>query len=191
VRGSSSEGELQSDVVIDSTVATLAKRGTEGYEMWVESMSGRFRVALAESGLVQAIRKLQGGRRVSRSVAPGEYATWNNIANLWIQQAVFDRNVTFQETAALSSADADFAARNVRGLGVVDPGGGSQVASSTGGVTANAILAQSGLTRARNATAVIQPGLLSRPEGNFGTPDTFRVLVPDRTPRAIARSIRR
>jgi hypothetical protein len=181
VRGSSSEGELLSDVVIDSTIATLAKRGTEGWELWVEPMTGRFRVSLAESGLVEAIQKLRGQRTVSRRVAPGEYANWNNIANMWIQQAVFDRNVAFYDSYALTSADSEFTASNLRGLGVVDPGGGSQVSFAGGGGAPASIL---GPGASRPPTVVIEPGLLRRSDGNFGTPDTFRVLVPKLSSKA-------
>ena len=69
------EGKLRSDVVVDSTVATLAKRGTEGWQMRVEPMTGRFKISLAEYGLVDAVSKLRAAGRMSRTVRPGEYVT--------------------------------------------------------------------------------------------------------------------
>lgn len=179
VRGSSSEGVLRSDVTVDSTVATLAKRGTEGFEMSVEPMTGRFRISLAQSGLVEAIRKMQGQRTLSKTVRPGEYATLNNIANLWIAQAVFDRNVTFYETTSITASDAEFSAYNSSGVGVVEPGGGSQLTNVSGRAGASEILRAAAIDPGRPPNmAIIQPGLLRRPEGNFGTPDTFAVFAP-------------
>ncbi len=192
VRGSSSEGELRSDVTVDSTVATLAKRGTEGWEMSVEPMTGRFRISLARSGLVEAIRKLQNGRTVSRTVAPGEYATRSNIANMWIAQAVFDRNVTFYEASSVTAADAEFETYNTGGFGSVAPGGGSQLADVGGRIDARALVRQAAINNAAissSSTTVVQPGLLARPEGHFGTPDTFRILLPQGRRRTPMRSV--
>lgn len=179
VRGSSSEGEFRSEVTVDATVATLAKRGTEGWEMFVEPFTGRFRISLARSGLVEAVRKLRGGRRLSRMIAPGEYATANTIANMWIAQAVFDRNVTFYDASSVTATDTEFTTFNESGLGAVAPGGGAELTSLARRAEASAILSRAALDRTTPiSTAVIQPGLLVRPEGNFGTPDTFRLFLP-------------
>jgi len=191
VRGASSEGEVRSDVLIDSTVATLAKRGTEGWEMWVEPMTGRYRVSLAQSGLVEAIEKVRGQRSRSKTVAPGEYATRDNIANLWILQAVFDRNVTFYEAATITESDAEFTAANTTGYGVLAPGGGRELRADAGRVSSDFVFQQSEFDPRRPpTTAIIQPGPIVRPEGNFGTPNTFKILVPDRQSRGrdLARS---
>ena len=144
VRGGSTEGRLRSDVVVDSTVATLAKRGTEGWQLWVEPMTGRFRVSLARHGLVEAIQKLglAGDRRISRTLRPGEYVTADTIANLWIRQAVFDRIVTFYEANFLTEADAEFTTANTRGFGTLAPGGGTSLVDLSERVSAEFILAQ-------------------------------------------------
>lgn len=180
VRGGSIEGKIRSDVRIDSTVATLAKRGTEGYEMNVEPMTGRFRISLAEYGLVDAISKLRGAMRSSRTVRPGEYATDTNLANLWIKQDIFDRNVQFYQADAISVTDAEFSSANTRGYGVVVPGGGSTLAGASGRISSDFVLEQV----ARNfpsgilpPTTVLVPAL-PRPEGHFGTGSTFKVLLP-------------
>lgn len=178
VRGGSSEGRYRSDVQVNSTVATLAKRGTEGWEMWVEPATGRFRISLAEKGLVEAIQRLAGNRRRSRSVRPGEYATQNNIANMWINQAAFDRLVEFYEAGWLSGGDAEFALNQDTGLGALAPGGGEVVAQSQR-VSATFARQQSTV----GAPVIPPPNLLvmqpiRRPEGNFGTGPTFRVLRP-------------
>ena len=121
VRGGSTEGEIRSDVVVDSPAATLAKRGTDGWQMQVEPASGRFKISLARHGLVEAIRKQRVSGRNTRNVRPGEYATESDIANLWVKQDIFDRNVKFYETNAVSTADAEFATANTRGFTVVAP----------------------------------------------------------------------
>lgn len=182
VRGGSVEGKVHSDVIIDSTVATLAKRGTEGWEMHVEPMTGRFRISLAEYGLVEAIRKLQGDRQVSREVRPGEYATDANIANMWIKQDIFDRNVHFYEASAVTVADADFTAENTRGYGVLSPGGGSTLVDASSRANSDFVLQQIAENYPGDGlppTTVITPTRpVARPEGNFGTGQTFRVLLP-------------
>jgi len=191
VRGGSVEGTIRSQVVVDSPVATLAKRGTEGWEMNVEPMTGRFRISLAEYGLVEAVKKLRDAKRISRSVRPGEYATDANIANMWIKQDIFDRNVKFYQADAVTVADADFSAANTRGYGVLAPGGGTELTNAAGRTSSDFVLDQlserypgTGLP----TTTVLVPGTpVARPEGNFGTGQTFRVLVPEAGSKAAFR----
>jgi len=178
VRGGSTEGPIKADVEVDSTVATLSKRGTEGWQMWVEPTTNRFRVSLAERGLVEAIQRLAPGAARSKSVRPGEYVTQDNIANLWIAQARFDRNVQFYPAETVTVADARFANRNTGGVGVVAPGAGASLYDYAGRSAAAAI--GSGLPRTVPSTLVFQRVPLRRPEGNFGTGTTFRVLRPVR-----------
>ena len=183
VRGGSVEGKLRSDVVIDSTVATLAKRGTEGWEMHVEPMTGRFRISLAEYGLVEAIHKLRSARRTSRTVRPGEYTTDATIANMWIKQDIFDRNVKFYDAHAVTVADADFTANSTRGYGVLEPGGGSALVDASGRVSSDFVLEQIATNFPGGVlpptTVVVPTSPIPRPEGHFGTGRTFRVLLPD------------
>ena len=183
VRGGSTEGKLRSDVVIESTVATLAKRGTEGWEMQVEPMTGRFRISLAEHGLVEAMSKMRSAQRTSRLVRPGEYATDTNIANMWIKQDIFDRNVKFYQTEAVTLSDADFTADNTRGYGVLAPGAGSTLADISGRVSSDFVLGQvaqnfpSGVLP--NTTLLVPTGAVVRPEGHFGVGSSFKVMVPE------------
>ncbi|MGB2984545.1 MAG: hypothetical protein WBE26_01570 [Phycisphaerae bacterium] len=195
VRGGSVEGKVRSDVVVDSTVATLAKRGTEGWQMQVEPMTGRFKISLAEYGLVEAIKKLRSAKRTSRRIQPGEYVTDANIANMWIRQDIFDRNVKFYQADAVTVADADFSAENTRGYGVMAPGGGSTLVDASGRTNADFTLDQI----AENfpggtlppTTLLVPTSPVARPEGNFGTGQTFRVLVPQTAQRAISQSVNR
>ncbi len=189
VRGGSVEGKIRSDVVIDSTVATLAKRGTEGWEMHVEPMTGRFKISLAQYGLVEAIRKLRSAKRESRTVRPGEYVTDANIANMWIKQDIFDRNVKFYQADAVTVADADFTTEHTRGYGVLAPGGGSTLVDASGRVSSDFVLEQiaesypDGTLPPTTLITPMQP--VARPEGHFGTGQTFRVLLPEATRQKI------
>ena len=187
VRGGSVEGKVRSDVVVDSTVATLAKRGTEGWEMQVEPMTGRFRISLAEYGLIEAFQKLRSAGRRSRSVRPGEYVTDANIANMWIKQDIFDRNVKFYQADAVTVADADFTAENTRGYGVLAPGGGSTLVDASTRVSSDFVLDQIAERFPGGTlppTTVITPTPpIPRPEGHFGTGQTFRILLPETAQR--------
>ncbi len=181
IRGGSVEGRLRSDVTVDSTVATLAKRGTEGWEMFVEPGTGRFRISLAQYGLVEAFRKLRGAGRNRRTVRPGEYVTDANIANLWIKQDIFDRTVKFYEADAVTVADADFTTENLTGLGVVEPGGGTTLTGVAGRNSPDFVLQQvqqNFATGAPPPTTLLIPVPVERPEGHFGTGRTFKVLLP-------------
>ena len=151
--------------------------------MRVEPMTGRFRISLAEYGLVEAFQKLQSAKRASRTVRPGEYVTDTNIANLWIKQDIFDRNVKFYETDAITVADADFTAENTRGYGVLAPGGGSTLVDASERVSRDFVLDQIAENFPGGTlppTAVVTPTpAVARPEGHFGTGQTFRVLIPE------------
>jgi hypothetical protein len=180
VRGGSSEGTFRSQVTIDSPVATLAKRGTEGWQISVEAATGRYRISLAEEGLVEAIEKARGrgaaGQRVaSRTVEPGEYATETNIRNMWIEQAVFDRNVWFYDPSAITPAEAAFAANNPRGFGTLSPGGGMELRDLTLRDDPSFFFAQSNLQPP--ISPIPRPPLggdNNVPDGNFGTPGIFK-----------------
>lgn len=178
IRGGSSEGTIRADVVIDSTVATLAKRGTEGWEIAVEPGTGRFNISLAQYGLVEAVQKL-GARRVSRSVRPGEYATERNIANMWIKQDIFDRSVQFFDVDSVTAAEADSLADNRRGYGIMAPSADASVVDASGRVDAQWVVGQIDSrvpASIRPPTTILIPrGPIARPEGNFGTGDVFRV----------------
>lgn len=183
VRGGSSEGEIKSDVIVDSPVATLAKRGTEGWELEVEPMTGRFRVSLAEYGIVEAIQKTVDGRAAqSRTVLPSQYATQANIANMWVNQNIFNRNVTFYSPEAQTKSESEFATQNNRGLNVLAPGSGVDVVSSSQRVSAQSILNSANNNIPPNFlpanTAIGLRSPLGRPEGNFGTGTTFRAVAP-------------
>lgn len=176
IRGGSSEGTLRSDVVINSTVATLAKRGTEGFELEVEPTTGRFRISLAQSGLVEALSKLNNQRR---SVSPGQYATNDNIAKMWVNQDIFDRCVRFYESEALSETDLNFVAKETTGLSNLGPAGRGLFGTSgrsLGGILSR--LQNSPIRLNSNTLLLIRDGAIPRPEGSFGFGPTFRVVTP-------------
>ena len=183
VRGGATEGLLRSDLIIDSTVATLAKRGTEGFEMEVEPHTGRFRISLAEEGLVEALQRHTNQHRL---VHPGEYATELNIAKMWVRQAMFDRTVHLVANESMTQADLDFTVDHARGLGAVDPGAGAGLtgiarpgvqSSAAAGAIAPSARWASVMPRGPDLV-VVDRRPVRRPEGNFGVADTLRVLVP-------------
>ncbi len=178
VCGGSTEGPIKVDMQVDSTVATLAKRGTEGWQMWVEPSTGRFRVSLAKHGLVEAIQRVAPGRTRSKTVRPGEYATLANIANLWLSQAIFDRNVQFYAAETITVADAGFVNRTTRGVGVLSPGAGAGLNNYTGRSSVGGGSGRLPSVTNPPPTMVFQRQPLARPEGNFGTSTTFRILRP-------------
>lgn len=186
IRGGSTEGTLRSDLVIDSTVATLAKRGTEGFEMEVEPYTGRFTISLAREGLVEALRKATGERRLVR---PGQYANHENIAAMWVKQNQFDRQVHFVAADALSAEDRRFNAQSERGFAAVAPGGGSELRSfqprQDQRPLANQLLPErdrvleSLQSLSLPDLALIERPFVRRPEGNFGLGQSIRILVPE------------
>lgn len=181
IRGGSTQSTLHSDVIVDSPIATLAKRGTEGWQFWVEPATGRFNISLSKHGLVEAIQKMGSSQTQSRMVRPGEYATQNNIANMWIQQDIFDRNVNFYEPDWITQSDALFTAFNTGGFGSLAAGGGSELVDFSQRMSAEFVLEQTNSNLPFGSTAsdlAILQGPISRPEGNFGTGSTLRILLP-------------
>lgn len=165
IRGGTTEGTIRSELTVDSPVATLAKEGTRGWEITVEPHTGAFTIALADEGLVDAIRRLGGGRSVHRFVHPGEYANQDNIARMWLHQARFDRAFKFYGTSGLTKADVGFVAAHPTGFAPLSPGGGTDsifLAGRASPRTSDTI----------SPARVIIPAAVSRPEGNFGTAQT-------------------
>ncbi len=166
IRGGSTEGTVRSDLVVDSPVATMAKRGTEGWQIAVEPHTGRFNISLARFGLVEAIQKLDTRRLVRRQVRPGEYATAQNIASMWLKQDIFDRAIRYFKPEAVTLADARFLSNNTTGVSMIAPGGGARLTEFTG--------RGAGRTGQRDAGLTLLLPPIRRPEGNFGVPDTGR-----------------
>jgi len=176
IRGGSTEGRMRSDVVIDSPVATLAKRGTEGFEMEVAPVGDYFRVSLARSGLVTALSRTQNMRR---DVRPGEYVSQRTIARTWVNQEVFDRTVKFFEIGSMSAADTNFVTRTSTGFSNLAPGGGSDLRD----LAARDQTAELGNGQPLNTfqTVVFTPESAPEfPEGNFGFGSRVRISAPNR-----------
>ncbi len=170
VRGGSSEGRLRTDLEVESTVATLAKRGTEGWQIVVEPSTAHFNISLSRSGLVEALSKLTGRRK---TVAPGQYADANNIMKLWINQALFDRTVQFYSDASQSETEVQFSSRNQTGNAVLTPGSGTEASQNSG---RNDLNSNGMLDGGLDDGVVPVLDFVNRPEGDFGIPDTFQGL---------------
>ena len=185
IRGGSSEGTLRSDVVIDSTVATLAKRGTEGFEIEVEPVTGQFRISLARSGLVEATAKAAARRKHVRA---GEYVTQANIARMWVNQSNFDRAVRFFETEAVTRADLRFMVRQTTGISNFGPhvsDAGFPVLQRPRRALLDGLRGFADRNDLR--TLLLQRDTIRRPEGDFGFGRTFRVLTPRHITRHASR----
>jgi len=122
VRGGVSEGGLQSSFVIDSTVATLTKRGTWDFRMFVERGTGRFEISLADRGLVEAINKMTRQRQRIRS---GQYVT--EAMRRWVEQTSFDRLIALQDLSGMTGAEKLFKAFHDSGLAALDAGAGANL----------------------------------------------------------------
>lgn len=167
IRGGSTESELRSDVVVDSTVATLAKRGTEGWQLQVDPSTGRFSASVSRSGLVEALSLLTGK---SRTVGPNEYANQSNIMLMWVKQDIYDRVASFYPQEGVSDTDFEAGALNTGGTSVLSPGSGTEANESgqrlqSGDFSVpNEILPQFAVTS------------VDRPEADFGFAPTLRDL---------------
>lgn len=170
VRAGVAEGTLQSDMTIETPVATLTRRGTWNFGIEYEAVSGRFRIFVEERGIVDAINQVTNQRRI---VLAKEYVTQAMIR--WIETAKFDRQVRIQDVFGLTAGDSRFETYNGGGLGVVDPGAGADLMNVTrpgASLTAAELASQGqGAGGSRNpfVPGPITPGVLNRPEGNFGT----------------------
>jgi hypothetical protein len=120
VRAGVAEGKLRSDLTIDSPVATLSKRGTQGIYFYQEPRSGRYRVSLARAGELEVLKQIS---RQRRTVRKGEAATNQMLG--FIAQARLDRNFNFFG-AKLVGAELQFHLRYANGLSVLEPGAGQQ-----------------------------------------------------------------
>lgn len=171
VRGGVSEGGLRSSFVVDSTVATLTKRGTWGFRMFVERGSGRYDISLAEAGMVEVLNNIT---RQRQSIVSGQYVT--ESMRRWVDQASFDRAITLQDRFGLTNNEFQFKALYDGGLAVMDP-----AATAYSYYLARPGLLQSignelrqvrGLAFLQQLEGVFrqqQPGVIQRPEGDFNS----------------------
>jgi len=171
IRAGVAEAVLRSDMTIETPTATLSKRGTIDFRIEYEASTNRFRVSLAREGLVEALNKLTGQ---ARYVRPGEYVTQQ--MRRWIETATFDRYVPVVDVFGMTNAEKLFNSLQESGLGVTDPGGGSNILMVSGR-DAGRLFADLAARRAglRGQFPVLLPGgpppeyIIDRPEGNFGT----------------------
>jgi len=159
------EGGLRSDFEIDSPVATLSKRGTWGFRMQV-FRTGEFNIALANRGLVEALKKATGQRR---RITPGQYVTQS--MRRWVENTLFDRSVPVQDLFGLTGAEITFNVMHGSGLGINTPGGGrAQIINLTGREARDLFIQQIERRQQQNQNVVQpRPGVVRRPEGSFGT----------------------
>jgi hypothetical protein len=168
VRAGVAEGALESDMTIQTPVATLTKRGTWNFGVEYEAVTGRFRFFVEDYGLVEALNQLTQKRQ---SIAAGQYVTQAMIR--WIERASFARLVPILDIYGLTGTEVQFVEWQDSGQSVVDPGGGLAIYSASGldrTALNNALIGQG----VRPPTTLQTPtptggGGINRAEGNFGT----------------------
>lgn len=162
VRAGVAEGAFESDMTIETPVATLTKRGTWNFGIEYEAVTGRFRIYLADRGLVEALNQITNERR---RLLAGQYLT--HLMTRWIETAKFDRQVPILDVFGLTGAETDFNLWNDSGLSVLSGGGGA--ALDLGDPRKRPRSGQFGFQQRPRLPLRPLAGGLDRPEGNFGT----------------------
>jgi hypothetical protein len=116
VRAGVAEGALRSDFAVDSPVATLSKRGTDGIYFYQEPRTGRFVISLARAGELEILHRIRQQLRLLRR---GENVTQRLLG--FILRSQLDRNFNFF-TGKLTDAELQFEMRNTTGLSILNPG---------------------------------------------------------------------
>lgn len=116
VRAGVAEGALRSDFAVDSPVATLSKRGTDGIYFYQEPRTGRFVISLARAGELEILHRIRQQLRLLRR---GENVT-QRLLN-FILRSQIDRNFHFF-TGGLTDTELRFEMRNTTGLSILSPG---------------------------------------------------------------------
>ncbi len=171
IRGGSAEGERRTDLVVDSTVATLAKKGTDGWEIVVNPTIDYVKISLSRSGLGEVLASLKK-EDVERSVLPSEYVTTETAMLAWVEQDLFDRYVDFFNPIGLTDEEVSFSTRNPGGPGVLVPGSTiaarefAQLDNPVGGID---------LIGFTPTLPFIRPPFVVRSEGDFGIGNTFNL----------------
>ncbi len=156
VRAGVAETELRSDFQIDSPVATLTKRGTWNFGLWVERGTGRYEATLADRGLVEILNKLTGRRQ---QIDPKQFVTQAMLS--WAETAKFTRGVVIADHFGQTAEELLTYLRSSTGRTGLDPagvntgqgapGGGGGPGAPAGGVAP--------LTRTQRSSAGSLPGL--------------------------------
>lgn len=168
IRGGSAEGERRTDLVVDSTVATLAKKGTDGWEMIVNPTINHVKISMSRKGLGEVLASLKRENE-ERSVLPSEYVTTETAMLMWVEQDLFDRYVDFFSPFGLTGDEVLFSTRNPGGPGVLVPGSTND-ARDFARQTNPAIDPTPGQFM---PLGTIRPPFVVRSEGDFGIGNTF------------------
>lgn len=118
IKAGVAEGEVRSDMEIESPTATLSKKGTDIFGMEVQA-DGRFTMFLTSQGrgLVQGILnqagQVGGSSLRTRNVTPGQWITQQMIRA--IDNVQFDQKVFVNDPYGMQGLDQLFALLNDRG----------------------------------------------------------------------------
>jgi hypothetical protein len=146
----------------------LTKRGTWGFRMFVERGTGRFTIALADAGMIEALNRLTGQQQ---NLFPGQYLTQAMIR--WVDQASFDRLISMQDPLGLTVDEFEFQAFNPTGLAILDPIPTPDTGRPGFGQFASQQVFQTEVSRLERLQRLINilfppgRGAINRPEGDF------------------------
>ncbi len=187
VRAGVAEGGLRSDFAIDSPVATLSKRGTWDFAMWVERGTGRFDVRLSDRGLVEILNKHTGQ---TAQIRPNQFVT--QAMMFWADTAKFDRQVVLTDVFSQTLEEMTVYARSNTGRTGLDPAGNPVEEGAAGarttqiqtadlsGTISRELLAQA-ISGRRPQPTPPQPIVVTAREGDFGVGTSIEAVQGETT----------
>ncbi len=175
VRAGVASGTLESDMTVETPVATLTRRGTWNFGIEYEAVTGRFRIFIEEHGLIEALNQLTNERR---SLSSGEYLTYAMIR--WIEAFKFDREIFVLDEFGLRGQESLAAHMNGSGRSILLPGGSPVLFGPR--ATLNAPSGRQAFGPILPVVGPVPPtpplGVVDRPEGNFGTGGAILPKLP-------------
>ena len=156
IRASVVEREVRSDFTINTPNATLARRGTQGINVYSEAGTGLFRIGLEGSGEL-FVTNTRTGR--STYVYTQQYTT--QLARMWVDAARHDRHVSVSGDVAPDEVGIEVSQNSGFG-GTGPPGTGQGDRASFAGVAGGFRQPPPSPPPMRRSTFMIFP------DGNFG-----------------------
>ncbi|MEE9293731.1 MAG: hypothetical protein V3W34_02035 [Phycisphaerae bacterium] len=188
IRGGTVERELRSELVVDSTVATLAKRGTQGLVFEVVPEVGYFEASLTRSGLLSLLHK---ALNVEKDVAAGESINQDTMTDLASDLQLKDLKFKFFSDTMETSSESGFSSKNTTGSSATQPGSGTESTNNTKQNDPSFVSQIIEGTLPPEEEVEPFPTFAERAEGDFGVPDTIGAILGDILPFRRVQEVRR